>query len=84
VDPAPNLTDFDVHERAQAAVRERFAGQPGFVWDVKVDLCREGLIVQGRASRAALELYYSLVPPERWFIMHVTEVADPPHPAPSD
>lgn len=78
--PRPELDDRVVHERAEALVRRHFAGQPDFVWDVATEYCREGLVVRGRASPAALALYYDLIPAERFFIMQLSEVtaASPP------
>jgi len=74
INASPDDGDLTLHERADAAVRSRFSDLPGFVWEVTGQHCREGVIVAGRASRAALQFYLALVPPERWFIMHVDEV----------
>ena len=76
----PEFDDQVVHERAQALIRSRFAGEPDFVWEVSTELCREGLLVRGRASTAALNLYYALIPAERFFIFHLSDAneAKPP------
>jgi hypothetical protein len=73
-DPTAALTDLECHERIEALVRAQLGDAPGFVWEVKTEYCREGLLVMGRASRAALDLYYSLLPSERWFVIHLREV----------
>ena len=80
MDLRPDLDDRVVHDRADALVRRQLGGQPDFVWDVATEHCREGLVVRGRASAAALALYYDLIPTERFFIMQLDEVsaASPP------
>ena len=72
----PDDDDRAVHERAAAVVRSRFANRPDIVWEVKSEWCREGVIVSGRASSVAFDLYLALLPPERSFILHV--VVDEP------
>ncbi len=76
MDLGPEVDDRVVHERAEKVVRRRFAGQPDFIWEVTTELCREGLLVRGRASRAALDLYCALIPNERFFIMHLRDASD--------
>jgi len=46
------------------------------VWQVKAEWCREGAPVSGRASSVAFDAYLALLPPERYFILHV--VTDEP------
>jgi hypothetical protein len=70
----PDDSDEPVHERAAAVVRSRFAATPSVIWDVTSELCREGVIVSGRASRVAYHFYVALLPPERFFILHVVEL----------
>jgi hypothetical protein len=71
---SPDDDDLAVHERAAAVVRSRFVGTPGVVWEVKAEMCREGVLVAGRASSVAYDVYLALLPPERFFILHVVEV----------
>jgi hypothetical protein len=70
------VTDIEIHEAADAEVRRRFGADPAIVWDVRVNLHRDGFIVLGRASRAAYDLYCSRLRPEVYMDVRI-DVVDP-------